>query len=295
MEVRAMERAHPDPRDLEVTLKILEEIKQKITPGSDVSVVVDGYHFDEDYHRSLWEQGYKVLIVDDKMNLPFYYGHVILNQNLGAEQFTYPSPENTRALLGSPYALIRPEFLAYRNWSRETSKRANRVLITMGGSDPDNVTLQVIQALELTDRDSIEAVVVIGPENPHRKKLEKKVKGNRGRVRTIFNPDNLPELMAWADMAISAAGSTCWELSFMMVPLLTLVLADNQEIVARGLSEAGVGLNLGDFRRLGKETLSEALERLRNDDQGRREMSLRGRRFINGEGAREVVRIFSEI
>ena len=51
--------------------------------------------------------------------------------------------------------------------------------------------------------------------------------------------------MAWADLAISGAGSTCWELACMGLPAVTLVLAENQRAIAEQLNAAGLVLNLG--------------------------------------------------
>ena len=57
----------------------------------------------------------------------------------------------------------------------------------------------------------------------------------------LINSANMAELMKWADVAVSAAGSTCWELLAVGVPFATVVLADNQEGVASYLEQnAGV-------------------------------------------------------
>src|SRR5262249_14791779 len=104
-----------------------------------------------------------------------------------------------------------------------------------------------------------------------------------------------PQLMAWADVAIAAGGGTCWELAFMGVPTLVLVLADNQREVARGLSEYGLGVNLGDAACLKSALLAENLRTLLYDHAQRARMSTVGRVMIDGGGAERVVTLLSQL
>src|SRR5207244_1587129 len=91
------------------------------------------------------------------------------------------------------------------------------------------------------------------------------------------------------DAAVAAGGVTAWELAFMGVPSLLMVLARNQERNAAGLAEAGAALNLGEFERVAPETLAAALGELLDDPARRRRMSRRGRRLIDGRGVERVV------
>ena len=46
----------------------------------------------------------------------------------------------------------------------------------------------------------------------------------------------MPELMAWADVGVSAGGLTSWELAFMGLPGIVIVTAANQTGVAAALA-----------------------------------------------------------
>jgi UDP-2,4-diacetamido-2,4,6-trideoxy-beta-L-altropyranose hydrolase len=96
-------------------------------------------------------------------------------------------------------------------------------------------------------------------------------------------------LLASADLAVCAGGSTCWELGHLGVPALTLVVADNQQRVAAALHDAGVVRNLGWFDRVSDESLASAIDDLRRDRGARQEMSRRGRTLVDGRGAGRVV------
>jgi spore coat polysaccharide biosynthesis predicted glycosyltransferase SpsG len=107
-------------------------------------------------------------------------------------------------LLGTKYALLRREFWQWQDWERAINPIARKLLVTFGGSDPDNVTLKVIQALEWLNRDDLEVIVVIGGSNPHYEILQKEATDSSLAISLQQNVSNMPELMAWADLAILA-------------------------------------------------------------------------------------------
>ncbi len=126
-------------------------------------VVVDGYRFNSDYQRALKAAGCKILFLDDYGHANHYSADLVMNQNVGASEALYASREPyTRLLLGPRYALLRREFTEWRAWKREVSPTGRRVLVTMGGSDPENVTERVVEALTLVGLADLEAIVVVG-------------------------------------------------------------------------------------------------------------------------------------
>ena len=103
----------------------------------------------------------------------------------------------------------------------------------------------------------------------------------------------MPEWMAWADVAICADDSTCWELAFMGLPTLSLVIADNQERLAHCLSERGAALSLGRVDVSTPERVAMAVARLLENPVERTALSRAGRRLIDGGGAARVVELLS--
>lgn len=161
--------------------------------------------------------------------------------------------------------------------------------MTLGGSDLDNVTLKVLEALALVSSDRLEATVVLGGGNPHRASLEDAASRAAFPIRVIVNAPNVPGLMADADLAVSAGGSTCWELAFLGVPALLLVTAKNQQGIALGLDEAGAAESRGWAGDVTPTALAEALARLAQDAPRRAEMSRRARALVDGRGAERVL------
>lgn len=253
-------------------------------------VVVDGYQFDGVYQQVLKKSGLSLLFVDDYGHADHYYADLVLNQNIYAHEDLYTNRESyTRLLLSTRYALLRQEFLKWHDRNRKTSEQARKLLVTLGGGDPENVTAKVLEAVEQIKLAGLEVVVVIGGNNPHYGTLQSSIRNNSSDIRLMQNITDMSEMMAWPDIAVSAGGSTCWELAFMGLPAVLLVFADNQEKIASGLDQAGVVINLNRHTEVSVEQVADILLKLIEDYKLRQEMSWRGRELVDGKGSARVV------
>src|SRR5271166_5542094 len=197
--------------------------------------VVDGYHFDAHYQKQL--QNFRpVLTVDDNGLLDHYATELILNQNAhaGAQMYSHVSP-NTKLLLGPRFALLRDEFLAYRDWAREIPERGSRLLLTMGGSDPRNFTPRILPLLAELPDDDLRIRVVVGGSAENANAVDAIAAKFAGRVEVLRDVRNMADLMAWADVAISGAGTTCWEMCSLGLPAILVEAAENQRFIAEQL------------------------------------------------------------
>ncbi len=253
-------------------------------------VVVDGYHFGADYQRVVKDSGLRLLFIDDNGHAEHYYADEVLNQNIHAHEGLYANREPyTRLLLGTRYVLLRREFLKGQGYKREIPEVARKVLVTLGGGDPDNVTFKVLQALQQVAVDGLEAVVVVGGSDPYYEKLKSAVQDSLLSIHLERNVINMSDLMAWADVAVSAGGSTCWELAFMGLPNLVLILADNQRPVAERLDTMGVAVNLGWYEDLSSAQIAQAMTRLLVAAGARADMTRRGEELVDGGGVARVL------
>ena len=254
-------------------------------------VVVDGYHFGAEYQKTIKDAGLSLLFIDDYGHAEHYYADIVLNQNIYADMSLYKNYESyTRFQLGINYVLLRREFLKYSDWHRDIPDVARKILITLGGSDPDNVTLKVIDAVKTVEIDGLEAKVVVGGANPYFDLLHETVK-DLSNFTLIKNADNMPELMAWADVAISAGGSTCWELAFMGLPSILCPIAENQKIITQELYKirAALGLPLGNLTSVKDVTLF--IESFLKKKKLRSGLSLNQKKLVDGTGAKHIVSI----
>jgi len=246
-------------------------------------LVVDGYSFDCSYQGALKQAGLHVLFIDDHGNADRYTADLVLNQNLHATESMYPLRDaKTRLLLGAGYALLRQEFWQWRGWQRKIEDVGRKILITMGGSDPQNVSLTALRAVQELNLPEIEVRVMVGSGNLNQRSLEEQsLKG--GTVKVERTP-KVAEVMMWADLAISAAGSTCWETCFLGLPTVVMALADNQIPIAAALHAQGISVNAGKSQ----ESIRERVRGLMSDRPQRKMMSERGKALIDGQGAFRV-------
>jgi len=280
-ELVLLDKSYPNPADWEMTSQVLVE-------NPDAWVVLDGYRLDSIYQCRIKKAGHRLLVIDDMAQLDYYYADVILNQNFHATKLHYRCAADTRLLLGTKYVLLRREFQKWRDWKREIPDVARNVLVTMGGSDPDNATLEVLRAIEDAELGDLAVVAVVGAENPHFESIQHTARASRHAVRLLEDAENMAELMAWANLAISSAGTTCWELAFMGVPAVLVSLVENQDSSAAALVDQGAALSIakGDIRRA---DLVRILRQLLLSAKLRRGMSEAGRELVDGLGLLRAV------
>jgi UDP-2,4-diacetamido-2,4,6-trideoxy-beta-L-altropyranose hydrolase len=248
-------------------------------------VVIDGYHFRSEYQRRLKSHGCRVLCVDDDYQTEHYYVDVVLNQNAYADPDRYGARESfTRLLTGSRYALLRREFRQRaHDRARLVAPIASRLLVTLGGSDCRDVVDAVMTSLEgiqvpmdvrvtLGDRKQTAAHPKLHPES------------GQGAIQIVRETANIADLMTWADMAIAGAGTTSWELAFMGVPFVAVILAENQVQVANSLDRLNVAINVGRADSLQKDELARIVGGLATDRETRNRMSEAGQRLVDGYG-----------
>ncbi len=251
-------------------------------------LVVDGYHFSAYYLAEL-QNVCPLLAIDDNGELEFYSAELVLNQNVHAcaEMYVNRAP-HTRLLLGLRYALLRNEFAAYRNWARKVSARGTRVLLTMGGSDPKDLTPCIMSALADLSIDDLLIRVVVGGSAENRSGVAEKAERFPGRVEVMSNVANMAELMAWADLAIAGAGTTCWEMCLLGVPAVLVVVAENQRFIAEHLARIGAAVNAGSAESLDCSFVAHVTAELLENGDRRFKMSEAGRQLVDGLGSERV-------
>ena len=252
-------------------------------------VVVDGYQFGADYQRQLKAAGLKLLFVDDNGHAGHYSADLVVNQNAHADESLYGSRESyTRLLLGLRYAMLRREFAQWHKWKREIAVAGENILVTMGGGDPGNATGNIIDALHQVTV-PFKAKVIVGGANPHYAAIECAVRGSSAKIELIRNPSNMPELMAWADVAIATAGSTCWELCLMGLPTMLIDVAPNQRRIAQDLNARGCAIHVGTVGEVQAERMVVQIERLLESLRMRTAVSSKARELVDGQGCDRVL------
>ncbi|WP_291447503.1 UDP-2,4-diacetamido-2,4,6-trideoxy-beta-L-altropyranose hydrolase [Desulfovibrio sp.] len=202
-------------------------------------VIFDGYHFGHDCQQAVRAAGYKLMVIDDYAHLPEYSCDILLNQNMGAEKFTYIGDIGQK-LLGPRYVLLRQEFFKARERARRRAFPSipKKILITLGGGDFINFLEKIASELCLPQLKGRKVRVIQGAMS-------------KGRIKTAFAAcpaslkvlpriDDMPALLLDTDLCITAGGSTCWELCCLGVPFLTVEVAENQHGIVTGLETMSI-------------------------------------------------------
>ncbi len=277
---------YPDPADLLAMHRLAgEQLGRQASLGW---LVLDGYHFDAAYQQVMREAGWQLLVIDDLGQLADYHCEALLNQNLYGPDIPYNCPPEATMLLGPRYALLRREFWL-SDEERVFPAVARRVLVAMGGADQHNVTALVLSALAVSGMDGLEVKAVVGAANPHVEVLAGLVAGLPFRCELMCDVPDMAVVMRWADVAVTAAGTTTYELACVGIPFLTLVTADNQEENATQLARQGVAMALGWHDALGQDALSSRLREFLQDGGQRQAQAGMGRELVDGWGASRVV------
>jgi UDP-2,4-diacetamido-2,4,6-trideoxy-beta-L-altropyranose hydrolase len=252
-------------------------------------LLLDGYRFDDAFEAKLKANleisGTRILAFDDEGLQSHARVDAILNQNHGAEQFAPNYSSSAIHLLGSRFALLRPEFLAWQTWERPTPERISRILVTFGGSDLGNHSLEVLQALEAGFPAPLEIRVIVGAANRHLETLKLFAVTSHHQIKLCQNVVDMPAMLAWAEFAISGAGSTVWELAFMNLPALIAIVAQNQLELATAMDGVAGMQNLGWITELDQTALAKTIQ----DAMARASSPNSGRQLIDGFGAERVL------
>lgn len=281
---------HTDYTHLEEELPQLTELLLQEKPQF---FLADSYFVTPEYVRKIREY-VPVGYMDDRCisDLP---ADLLINYNIFACEALYGDKDHraaARLLLGTRYAPLRQEFSGVEYFVRE---RAAQVLITTGGSDKYDLAGKLLrEALSRPETASLRYVVVSGAYNVHLPAL-RETEAKYGNVRVEVNVGDMWRLMRESDIAVSAGGSTMYELSAVGVPIICFSFVDNQEPIVEGFAERGLVCFGGNYLKQGEEMLAPAVDNIAGlaaDRELRQSYSSRQRLLVDGEGA---LRIAQEI
>lgn len=202
-------------------------------------VVLDGYRFDTAYQQVIKNHGCALVCLDDIQAYPFV-ADAVLNVAGGVEKEKYKTAPYTRLLLGPAYALLRPPFLEASRNEREVPEGPLRLLLSLGGADPDNHTLRL--ARELSKYKSIHTIeVVVGGAYRHLEELQTWLRDLESiTLHQNLDADEMCRLMQRCAVAVTSASGVAYEYAAVGGLLYVLQTADNQAGLYSFLTSSGV-------------------------------------------------------
>ncbi len=282
-------------------------------------ILVDSYFITESYLKALRTLAIVILMDDEKKAV--YPCDALVNYNIYGNTLSYKQdyPAGVKFFLGCAYMPLREQF---RDVEYVVRDRAAHILLTAGGGDSCHMALAMANYLlrkagrlpeegsdwkkqknmlaesgsriVLTDRTWH---IVCGPYCTDTMELERLAEQN-SFLKIHKNVTNMPELMRRCDVAVSAAGSTLYELCRVGVPTVGFYFVENQRQNMEAFERLSAIKNAGDFSAFPDRVLSnieQEAERLCRSRKRREEISLSMRAIIDGRGAERLAKGLLEL
>lgn len=279
---------HTDYRSLEDELPALIPVLEECRPEL---FLADSYFVTASYLEQVGKYT-KTAYIDDMCAFPCPVD-VLINYNIYGEMLSYREqalPRNRLLLLGSVYTPLRAEF---RSVDYQVRERAEHVLITTGGSDKYNLAGQILQhALSDASCRDLHYHVISGSFNSNLSGL-RTIAAHHDNVQIHVNVRNMAELMKQCDIAVTAGGSTMYELCAVGVPIICFSFADNQERLVETFREKGLACYGGNYLKEKEEMPGRVVEYIRllaESKTQREDYSHREKRLVDGKGAERIAK-----
>lgn len=262
-----------------------EDLKKSEELLNDVDIIIaDSHKFSSAYLIGLIQQKKIVAFLDDMMNQELPINVVIGNAYATRQAYGNLLSSNTTLLAGSEYLPLRKEF--QRLSRRILTNSVNRILVTLGGEDAENITQLVVVALSGLDW-NVTVDILLGVAYKHEEQLMKALSSYPHKYQIHKNITDVVELFFQTDIAITAAGSTVWELAACGTPMVVIQTAQNQDKLVGYLHKNKLGLVLGWYNSLSSSDIVRGLQSIENP-QFRNMQSRKGQDLIDGFGAERI-------
>ncbi len=261
-------------------------------------LLLDSYYITEKYLNTVGNFA-KTAYIDD-LQLFDYPVDLLINYDIAPDSLLPCHPKAEKVLLGVSYTPLRRQFADTDYIFRE---QVSHILVTTGGSDPYHFCLKLTEFLieqmpQLLPKsvccDAMHLEIVIGRLNTDKDALSNMAE-HFPFIVLHENVSDMASLMKDCDLAVSAAGTTLYELCAVGVPTVSFTMADNQLTAAKAFSDAGMIPCAGDIRTSYTEVLHNVTDFITDMGENmdkRKSAHECMNRFVDGKGS---VRIAKEL
>lgn len=194
----------------------------------------------------------------------------------------------TKFYSGKEFLVFQPNFTDY---SSSVRKKARKILLTMGGADPANLTLKVVKGI--ADQD-IEMDLILSADHPTRPKVEQILQSGTIEYNLHDFTENMPELMSSADIAVINGGLTRYELCIVGTPFIAISLHETQFNITKKVTSLGTGINLGTVEEITEEKIKKSVLSLLDDFNQRSKMAANMKGILDTNGPEKIYNILRQ-
>ena len=254
-------------------------------------LVVDSYGLDNEFEQKLRGYVEKIAVIEDLADRR-HDCDLLIDQNYSdrtVETFKRQVPETCKYLIGPRYALLNSVFAKIREVSVAQRTELKRIFVFCGGSDPNNLTKTVLDALGRDEFSEIKVDVVIGSQNQNLK--EELTNPYKSNIEFHESGDNFAKIMSSADLVIGAGGTTTWERMCLGLPSIVVSIADNQVPACEKLGREGLVRYLGPQSEVTSELVAGTVSEFLQTPSALSAVSVKSQIFVDGKGCDRVAEV----
>lgn len=286
-----------DYRDMESELPLIREFLKQRTKDVDASsvILVDSYQVTSGYYEEIRTMAKVACLEDMGQSYPV---DLLINYNIYGPKLVYDNKITHATLLGTRYQPLRREF--QQDIQYAIKNKITDVMITTGGSDPyfaARAFTDAFLAEKKLAEEKLRYHIISGPFNTHTVQLHELYDENP-QVEIHEHVTCMKEIMKQCDVALSATGSTIYEVSALGVPLIAFYFAENQRQGAEMLSEITHVINCGNYADDAEQTVGNAVKTLLKcvkDKEYRETLYHEERSLVDGQGAARIAQALIEL
>ena len=254
-------------------------------------LVVDSYTLDKDWEQLLRPHVAKIAVIEDLSGRE-HDCDLLIDQNYSersAASFEKFVPKTCELLLGPRFALIGDQFRKLRRLKSKPAPELKRIFVFCGGSDPQNLTQQVIDEISCSELSNIAVDVVVGAQN---KTFNREAALKLNANIEIHNAGGeFARIMSIADLAIGAGGTTSWERMCLGIPSIIASIAENQNSACEKLGRDGLINYLGTQPSLKPGAIRDAVVEAKTSFASLFDQVERGQILVDGRGCERVAEV----
>ena len=254
-------------------------------------LIVDSYQVTDAYIEKLREY-VKVVYIDDidKLRVP---ADILINyNNYGSDEefrnrYRQHLGADAKLLLGCEYAPLREEF---RQRIPQFTDKVRGVFLSTGGADKFHIGLRLVE--ELLKRGLQTDIHIVAGSFHTDKEVLRELANLHSNCILHENVTNMSEIMTMCDIAVSAGGSTTYELCACGIPMILFSFADNQLSIVKTHDKQGTAIYCGDYRDEKEgliKRIADMVFVLEKDVEKRRKLYQKSMALVDGKGALRIV------
>lgn len=288
-----------------------EILEEDISPVQDIKRVAHKIHesdlsgvvinFNKEYldryaqhFKTIKQTGKSLIFIDNPLPTLYMTGDLVMNALPHPDYEGYDPSLHSSCYDGLDYFIPDDSFDLYRGRKRRTRDTIERVLVTMGGGDSENLTGLVLKELEAWGFAG-HVDVILGSANPHEREMSNLVDTLSFSANISRNVDDMPRRIWEADIGFSSLGLTTYEMALLGLPAIILTGTEFNAEVAEIYSKVNKGcIDLGYYKKVSSSKIVAALNKM-GPRKVREDLSSISSGVVDGRGKDRTLKIFSDL